>query len=54
MINEELRFENDKLYHYVPLPQYGEGIAKKELVMTKEVFIECYNKWIKEQNNESN
>ena len=52
MNEEELRFENDKLYHYYPLPQYGEGIAKKDLVMTKEVFVECFKKWILANNED--
>ena len=47
MINEHLKFEDDKLYHYYPLLQYGDGICKKELVMTKEIFIACYKRWIK-------
>ena len=48
MITDEyLKFEDDKLYHYYPLPQYGDGICKKDLVMTKEIFIECYKRWIK-------
>jgi len=46
-IEEHLKFEDDKLYYYRPLPQYGGGICKKELVMTKEIFIECYKRWIK-------
>ena len=46
MTDETLEFENDSLYRYYPLPQYGEGICKKELVMTKETFIECYSRWI--------
>lgn len=46
MIDEHLKFEDDKLYHYYPLPQYGKGIWKKDLVMTKEIFIECYKRWI--------
>lgn len=48
MTIETLEFENDSLYHYYPLPQYGEGVCKKELIMTKEIFIECYKRWIKE------
>lgn len=52
MNEEELRFENDELYHYFPLPQYGEGIAKKDLVMTKEVFVECFKKWILANNED--
>lgn len=31
-IEEHLKFEDNKLYHYYPLPQYGEGICKKDLV----------------------
>ena len=46
-MNEHLEFEDDKLYHYYPLPQCGSNICKKELVMTKEIFIKCYERWIK-------
>lgn len=44
---EHLEFENDELYHYYPLPQCGEGVYKKDLVMTKKIFTECYERWIK-------
>lgn len=53
LINEHLKFEDDKLYHYYPLPQYGDGICKKELVMTKEIFIACYKRWIKGEEDEN-
>lgn len=46
MTSERLEFEKDNLYRYIPLPQYGDGMYKKELVMTKETFIECYSRWI--------
>lgn len=46
MSGYELKIENDEVYSYYPLPQYGEGVAKKELVMTKEIFLECYKKWV--------
>lgn len=46
MNEETLKFENDKLYHYYPLPQCGEGVCKKDLVMTKEIFKKCYEEWI--------
>ena len=52
MSNEELRFDNDKLFAYVPLPQYGDEIYQVQLVMTKEIFQECYKKWIGPQKNE--
>ena len=52
-MNQELRFDDDKLYCYTSLPQYGEGIYKVELVMTKDIFQECYKKWIEnEKDNE--
>lgn len=54
MMNEHLEIEGNNLYHYLPLPQYGDGICKKDLVMTKEIFIECYNKWIKDSENTNN
>ena len=47
MYEEELKFVDDKLYVYTPIPQYGDGIYKTQLVMTKEIFQECYEKWIK-------
>lgn len=49
MVEEELRFVDDKLFVYAPLPQFGEGICKVQLAMTKEIFQECYKKWIEPQ-----
>lgn len=46
-MGEELRFIDNKLFVYTPLPQYGEGIYETRLVMTKEMFQECYKRWIK-------
>lgn len=47
---EELKFiGDDKLFVYIPLPQYGQGIYETRLIMTKEVFRECYKKWIESQ-----
>ncbi len=39
MNNQELIFDGDELYRYIP---YGDDTFKTELVMTKEIFIECY------------
>ena len=47
LIYEYLEFEDDKLYHYYPLPQCEDGTCRREIVMTKEFFIECYERWIK-------
>ena len=46
MNEEELRFIYDKLFTYTSLPQFGDGIYKVQLVMTKDIFQECYKKWI--------
>ena len=48
-MEEKLKFIDDKLYNYTSLPQYGEGIYKTQLVMTKEMFQECYKRWIEPQ-----
>ena len=48
----KLRFVDDKLFAYTPLPQYGSTIYKIQLVMTKEIFQECYKKWIEPQKSE--
>jgi len=49
MVGEELKLVDDKLFVYTHLPQFGEGICKVQLVMTKEIFQECYKKWIEQQ-----
>ena len=49
MNEAELRFVGDELYRYTLLPQYGGDIYKTELVMTKEIFVECYKHWIEPQ-----
>lgn len=45
----ELNFVGDELYVYIPLPG---GIYKTQLVMTKEIFQECYKRWIVPQESE--
>ena len=52
MENEELKFVDDKLFVYTPLPQYGDGICKVQLVMTKEIFQACYKMWIESRESE--
>ncbi len=49
MCEEEIIFEGDKVRRCVPLPKYGGEVCKLELIMTKEIFVECYEKWIKQQ-----
>ena len=53
----ELKFSGDALYEIIPKPQYGEGICEAHLIMTKEVFKECYERWIQndgQKNGEEN
>ena len=52
-MEEEIIFEEDKCFVETPIyPNCGKGkFVKRQLVMTKEIFVECYNKWIKEDNN---
>lgn len=52
MGEEELEFIDDKLYVYTPLPQYDGEIYKKQLVMTKEIFRACYERWIEPQESD--
>lgn len=50
-MKQQIIFDGDKCYLEVHI--YGAKYERK-LVMTKEVFIECYNKWIKENKDVSN
>jgi len=44
--------ENNVVIKYTPTPEMGENICRREVVMTKEIFQECYKKWIEKQENE--
>ncbi len=39
--------EDNVVIKYTPIPEIGENIYKTEVVMDKETFIKCFNKWIK-------
>ena len=56
LITEEWCFEDDYLYKYTPVPELGKNISHKEMIMSKELFIECYKRWIlgKESSDDSN
>lgn len=49
--DQNFTFDDDKLYMNTKLPGdiYGKDIYNYSLVMTKEVFQECYNRWINPQ-----
>ena len=49
MYEQRFEFEDDKLYAYIPLPEYEWKICKEKLVITKEIFQECYKRWIEPQ-----
>lgn len=44
--------ENDVVIKYTPMSEAGENIYKTEVVMTKEIFQECYKKWVEPQESE--
>ena len=41
--------EDDVVIKYTPMPEIGEDTYKTEVVLTKEIFQECYKKWIESQ-----
>lgn len=43
---------DDVVIKNTPMPEVGENIYKSEVVMTKEIFKECYKKWIEPQEGE--
>lgn len=42
----------DMVIKNIPVVEAGENIYKAEVVMTKEIFQECYKKWIEPQESE--
>ena len=44
--------EDDAVIKYIPVPGIEENTYKTEVVMTKEIFQECYKKWIEPQESE--
>lgn len=44
----EFKIEGDEVVKYTPQPQYGENTCFREVVMDKETFKKCFDKWIKE------
>lgn len=41
--------EDDVVMKYTPMPEIGENTYKTEVVMTKEIFQECYKRWVEQQ-----
>lgn len=44
--------EDDAVIKYTPMPELGESIYKNDIVMTKEIFQECYKKWVEPHEGE--
>jgi hypothetical protein len=51
----KLYFEvkDDVVTKHTPIPEIGENIYKTEVVMTKDIFQQCYKKWIESQENDN-
>ena len=45
--------EGDVVIKSTPMPEIGEHVYKDEVVMTKEIFQECYKRWIAPQKGEN-
>lgn len=44
--------KDDILIKNTPMPEIGENIYNTEIVMTKEIFQECYKRWVERQESE--
>jgi hypothetical protein len=44
--------DGDNLIKYTPMPEIGENTYKTDIVMTKEIFKECYKKWVDKSESE--
>ena len=49
---EQFEVEGDVVVRYTPMPEIGGNYYKEEVVMTKEIFQECYKKWIESLESE--
>lgn len=54
MTREYIRIDDDSVVVETPLPgEHGDAIlCRRQTVMTKEIFIKCYEKWILNNNKE--
>lgn len=46
------KVKDDAVIKYIPMPEIGKNFYKTEVVMTKEIFQECYKKWVEKQESE--
>lgn len=46
MNRPDYKIIDDTLYIQTPMPEFGGRMYRTEAVMTKEMFRECYKRWI--------
>ena len=50
-MTEVFDFDGDNLFIYVPIQGHS-NISEKHLVITKDIFKECYKRWVLEAQKE--
>ena len=45
---EQIEYDiiDDTLYAYIPCKKFGEGCYESKPIINKDVFIECYKRWV--------
>jgi len=51
-MSEIFEVEDDVVIRYTHMHGFGKCTYKPEVVMTKEIFKECYKRWIEQQESE--
>jgi len=51
-MSEIFEVEDDVVIRYTHMHGFGKCTYKPEVVMTKEIFQECYKRWIEQQESE--
>ena len=46
------RIVDDTVIKHMPMPEIGENMYRTEIVMTKDIFQECFKKWVESQESE--
>ena len=52
-MKENLEVRDNALYRITPRPDIGENVVQEHLVLTKEAFIQCYEKWIQQNGDKT-
>jgi len=51
-MSEIFEVKDDVVIRHTPMHGFGKYTYKTEVVMTKEIFQECYEKWIEQHESE--